>query len=179
MTTIERRTRQEAIVPDSINGLPLHPLVVHAVVVLLPLACLGVIAVALRSSWRARYGGIVVALATLATLAIPVATHSGEQLALKVGDPGQHAVLGDRLLWFALPLLVAAVALYVLGRRGARAGSESGGGAAVGGSSALTLAVAAVAVIVAGANLVQVYRVGDSGARAVWQGVQNVPSQNR
>ncbi len=30
---------------DTVNGLPVHPLVVHAVVVLLPLALLGTIAV--------------------------------------------------------------------------------------------------------------------------------------
>jgi uncharacterized membrane protein len=161
-------------VPDTINGLPLHPLVVHAVVVLLPLACLGVIAIALRSSWRARYAGLVLVVTAVATLAVPVATDSGEQLEHKVGDPGQHAVLGDRLIWFALPLLAAAAALFVLHRRAARAGATAGGG-----PSMLTLAVAAIAVIVAGANLVQVYRVGDSGARAVWQGVPSAPAQDR
>ncbi len=38
---------------DLINGLPIHPLVVHGVVVLLPLAILGTIAIAARPAWRA------------------------------------------------------------------------------------------------------------------------------
>ncbi|MCW2640265.1 MAG: hypothetical protein JWP76_2571 [Dactylosporangium sp.] len=176
--------------PDTINGLPLHPLVVHAVVVLLPLACLGVIAIALRASWRARYGGLVVVVAALATAAIPVATQSGESFASRVGNPGQHAELGDTLLWFALPLLAVAVALVVLHRIAARASEPTTSAltteaprtsalAAAPGRSPLLLAVAALAVVIAAANLVQVYRVGDSGARAVWQGTQSAPAQDR
>jgi uncharacterized membrane protein len=190
------------MVPDTVNGLPLHPLVVHAVVVLLPLACLGVIAVAVRSTWRARYAGLVLAATAVATAAIPVATNSGQSLERRVGNPGQHAELGDTLIWFAVPLLAAAAALFVLQRRAARAAVPTTGGAhaaapapmgsapamgsalAMGSVSAapvrttpLTLGVAVLAVVIAVANLVQVYRVGDSGARAVWQGVQSVPAQ--
>jgi hypothetical protein len=51
--------------------------------------------------------------------------------------------------------------------------------AAAPGRSPLLLAVAALAVVIAAANLVQVYRVGDSGARAVWQGTQTAPTQDR
>jgi uncharacterized membrane protein len=194
---------QEAIVPDFVNGLPLHPLVVHAVVVLLPLACLGVIAIALRTSWRARYAGLVVAVAAAATAAIPVATKSGESLERRVGNPGQHAELGDSLLWFALPLLAVAAALFVLHRLAARdeaPAAQVPGAAhipraahvpgaahvpraaqvpAAAGRSPLMLAVAALAVVIAAANLVQIYRVGDSGARAVWQGTQSTPAQDR
>jgi uncharacterized membrane protein len=169
------------MVPDTINGLPLHPLVVHAVVVLLPLACLGVIAIALRSAWRARYAGLVMLITAAATAAIPVATKSGEGLATRVGNPGQHAELGDVLIWFALPLLAAAVALFVLQRGAARAAAPTPQGpAAPRGRSPLTIVIAVLAVAIAGANLVQIYRVGDSGARAVWQGVtQNEPAQDR
>ena len=46
---------------DLINGVPIHPLVVHAVVVLLPLAVLGTIAIVVRPAWRLRYGPLVVA----------------------------------------------------------------------------------------------------------------------
>src|SRR5690348_11952286 len=102
---------------DTINGLPVHPLVVHAVVVLLPLAALGVIAIAVRPSWLTRFGGLVVAAAALAVVAIPLATSSGERLESRVGDPGRHAELGDTLLWFAIPLLVVAVALVWRARR--------------------------------------------------------------
>jgi uncharacterized membrane protein len=144
-----------------INGLPVHPLVVHAVVVLLPLAILGTIALVLRPAWRRHYGPLLVACSVLATLLIPVATQSGEALERHVGDPGKHAQLGDQLIWFALPLLVLDIALVVLDRRG-RIGPNP------------MRVVGVLAVIAALAAGVQVYRVGDSGARAAWGGqVQN------
>ncbi|SBT54246.1 DUF2231 domain-containing protein [Micromonospora narathiwatensis] len=154
--------------PDTVNGLPLHPLVVHAVVVLLPLAALGVVALAVRPSWRGRFGVLVVAIAALATAAIPLATDSGESLERRVGDPGQHAELGDTLLWFALPLLVVAVALVWLHRRASRPGGGATEAVRTSGRGVLGVVVAVLAVVVAAANLVQVYRVGDSGAKAVW-----------
>ncbi|MFE0529956.1 DUF2231 domain-containing protein [Micromonospora parva] len=149
--------------PDTVNGLPLHPLVVHAVVVLLPLAAIGVAALAVRPSWRGRYGGLVVLITALATIAVPVASSTGEGLERRVGDPGVHAQLGDTLIWFALPLLVASVALVWLHRRTAPpAGKRTGA------SGKVAVVIAVLALVVAAANLVQVYRVGDSGAKAVW-----------
>ena len=53
--------------PETIGGIPLHPLVVHAVVVLIPLAALGVIAIALVPKWRSRFGILVVAVTAFAT----------------------------------------------------------------------------------------------------------------
>lgn len=75
---------------DTFNGLPVHPLVVHGLVVLLPLAILGTIAIALRPRWRTRYGFLVVAAALVATMLIPVSTSSGESLEERVGDPGEY-----------------------------------------------------------------------------------------
>lgn len=139
---------------DLINGLPVHPLVVHAVVVLLPLAVLGTIAIAVRPAWRERYGPLVVVTALVATVLLPVATSSGEALEEHVGDPGQHAALGEQLIWFAIPLLLLSAALTWFGRSGDRV-------------TALRV-IAAFAVVASLATAVQVYRVGDSGARAAW-----------
>lgn len=146
---------------DLINGIPLHPLVVHAVVVLLPLATLGAIAIALRASWRLRYGPLVVAAAALSTILTPIATSSGESLERRVGDPGQHAQLGDQLIWFAVPLLALSAALVWLEWRQDRRTD-------VGSSRRLVQVVAGLVVVAALASTVQVYRVGDSGARAAW-----------
>lgn len=145
--------------PATIGGLPLHPLVVHAVVVLLPAGILGVIALAVRPSLRGRFGWLVVAVTALATAAIPLATESGESLEARVGDPGEHAELGDSLIFFALPLLVAAVALVWTHRRTAAGRSLA---------AAVRHGIAVLSVLIALAGLVQVYRVGESGARAVW-----------
>ena len=150
---------------DLINGLPVHPLVVHAVVVLLPLATLGTLAIALRPAWRRPYGLLVVACTAVATVLIPVSTSSGEALEERVGNPGEHAELGEQLIWFAVPMLLLAAALWWLDRRAATADGVSAGRA----TSLTTMrAVAALAVVAALATTVQVYRVGDSGARAAW-----------
>lgn len=157
---------------DLINGLPVHPLVVHAVVVLLPLAALGTAAIAVRPRWRARYGPLVTAIALLSVLLIPVATSSGESLQERVGNPGQHAELGDQLIWFALPLLVLVGALTWLDRRerDSARGEDQGSAAPRAGRIGTQQVIAGLAILAAVAVGVQVYRVGDSGARAVWGG---------
>jgi uncharacterized membrane protein len=157
---------------DLINGIPVHPLVVHAVVVLLPLAVVGTLAIALRPRWRVRYGPLVVGAALLSTVLIPVATSSGEELEKRVGDVDHHAEMGEMLIWFAIPLLVSVTALWWLARRQERAGTAAASGTTEGGtapSKTLVSAVAALAVVAALASAFQVYRVGDSGAKAVWE----------
>lgn len=145
---------------DTINGIPLHPLVVHAIVVLLPLATLGTIAIAVRAPWRPTYGPLVVGAALVSTVLCPVATSSGEELQRRVGDPGDHAELGDSLVWFSVALLVLSAALVYLDRRSRREREPSNGRA--------IMVVAVLAVLAGLASGVQVYRVGDSGARAAW-----------
>src|SRR4051812_37898484 len=140
---------------DTINDLPIHPLVIHAVVVLLPLACVGLIAIAVHPPWRARFGVLVVLVAAAATAAIPVATESGERLAARLGEPADHAALGGRLIWFAAPLLLVAIVLVGVHWRAARSGVAVAKGLAV--------VLSVLAIVAAGANLYQVYRVGDSG----------------
>ena len=146
---------------DTINGLPVHALVVHAVVVLLPLAVLGAIAIAVRPAWRITDGPLVVGVAAVATALCPVATSSGEELEKRVGDPGEHAELGETLVWFGLVLLALSLALVLLERRRAQERPI--------GPPALPTIVAAALVVAAIATGVQVYRVGDSGAKSVWE----------
>lgn len=163
--------------PETINGLPLHPLVVHAVVVLLPLAALGVIAVAARPAWRSKYAGLVALVTLGASLTIPLATESGENLERQVGRPGVHAELGDSLIWFALPLLAIAIALYWTSRRRQSTSDDAVARPAAGKAAAATFAVLAIAIAIA--NLVQVYRIGDSGAKAVWQNTPAAATRER
>lgn len=150
---------------DLINGLPVHPLVVHGVAVLLPLAVIGTIAIAVRPAWRVTYGPLLLAITAVGTALIPVATSSGEALEKRVGDPGRHAELGDQLIWFALPLLVLVAALVWTARRDHAAADESASSA----PSKLPAVLAGLAIVAAVATGVQTYRVGDSGAQAVWK----------
>lgn len=70
---------------DLINGLPMHPLVVHAAVVLLPVTALLAIVVALVPRWSRSWGLLVPILAFVSTGAAFLAKESGEALARRVG----------------------------------------------------------------------------------------------
>jgi uncharacterized membrane protein len=157
---------------DTFNGLPVHPLVVHAIVVLLPLATLGTLLIAVRPGWRTRYGPLVVAAALVSTVLIPVATSSGENLEKRVGDPGTHAQLGDQLLWFALALLITSALFVGMELRRERAATPPP-------PPKLFTAWGVLAVVAALACSVQVYRVGDSGARAAWGDTVNTASSGQ
>ncbi|WP_370247997.1 DUF2231 domain-containing protein [Nocardioides sp.] len=156
---------------DLINGLPVHPLVVHAVAVLLPMAVIGAIALVVRPQWRVTFGPLLIAITAVGTVLIPVATSSGEKLEERVGDPAYgHAEKGEQLIWFALPLLIFTVALVLLERRKAAAADAESPATASALPTWLPIAVAAAVVVFAAATAVQVYRVGDSGAKSVWKG---------
>lgn len=145
---------------EEIFDLPVHSLVVHAAVVLLPLSALCVVALAVVPSWRRVYGLPVLALATVATLSAPVAHLSGRWLRDQFGLPPasfRHGILGDDVFWYALVFWILTVLLVVLDRtRGAQ--------------GTVVLVVAILAAVASVAMTVQVVRVGDSGARSVWEG---------
>lgn len=82
---------------DTVFGLPTHSLVVHAVVVLLPLAALGAIAVVLRRSWVHRLGLATTIIGAVAVAASWVSRFSGSQLASRVGYPDPHHDYGQVL----------------------------------------------------------------------------------
>jgi uncharacterized membrane protein len=177
-------------VPDFVNGLPLHPLVVHFVVVLLVLAAGGAVLTAIWPAVRRRFGWLVVVVAGVGVVLVPVATDSGEFLEGRLGtNPAiqEHAALGDLLVWWALGLFVAVTALMVLHQRAEKAGREpeattGGGGTAVETRTkqatgvSVAIIVAAVATVgLAVATGVHTYRVGDAGARLVWEFVEDQP----
>ncbi|HEU5469078.1 MAG TPA: DUF2231 domain-containing protein [Actinophytocola sp.] len=160
--------------PEFVNGLPLHALVVHFVVVLLPLAVLGAVVVALWPAARARFGWLVVGAAAVATILVPIATDSGEKLETRLPRSDQiddHQDLGQQLIWFALLFLVAVAALMVVHEVGRRREVSWG--------KVATIAVAVVTIGASVATGVHVFRVGEAGSRAVWEGYENVPPQER
>lgn len=60
--------------PTLINGIPAHPLLVHAVVVLLPLAALCLVACAAWPPIMRRFGLALPALALVALVFVPLTT---------------------------------------------------------------------------------------------------------
>lgn len=154
---------------DTIFGLPLHPLIVHATVVIVPTATLLVALAAVYPRFRAWVGPVPAIAALLSVVLVPLSTGSGESLEHHVGDSSlveEHAELADSLIWFVIPLAIVAVVGYWLHRRNA-AGQAGGQGM----NKGLVAAVSVAAVLLAGATLVDVALIGHSGAKAAWSDV--------
>jgi len=149
--------------PNDYFGLPLHPLVVHATVVMIPLAALTVILAALSPKFRAWAGPLPAGIALIGLILVPLSTSTGETLDKHVKNSAlleKHTDMAEGLLPWMLALLVFAVIGYALHYRSNR-GQSAGRG--------LTVAVAVLAVIAALGTTVQVGRIGHSGAKSAWQ----------
>ena len=149
---------------DTVLGLPVHPLIVHATVVIVPTAALAVALYAVWPRFRAwaRFGPL--ALAAAAVVLTPLSTSSGESLEHRVGGSAaieQHSHLADLLIWWVAPLAVLAAVLWWWHRaeRPARPGRS------------LALVAAVLPVVVAVGTLVQVVLIGHTGAEAAWSDV--------
>jgi hypothetical protein len=164
--------------PTKINGLPAHALLVHVVVVLVPLAAIMAVCSAVWPAARRRLGVATPVVAFLALVSVPLTTHAGEWLESRVPSTPlvrRHVELGDSLLPWVLALFLLAAVLWLLSWRASATadGRPVGRHGAVGGRpvpTAVTVVVAALSVVVAVGSVVQVVRIGDSGAKAVWSG---------
>jgi hypothetical protein len=142
---------------DVVSGLPVHPLVVHAVVVLLPLMAVVTVLVTARAPWRGALRWVVVADALVLVSAV-VADQSGEALQGRLSQAGEkvaeeHGELGGTVPVVALALLLTAVLAWVATRKGG-----------------VLVPVSIVAVSLAAiASVGLVVAVGHSGAQATWQ----------
>ncbi len=97
-------------------GLPAHPLLVHAAVVLVPLAAMALIAVGWKDAWRRVYYLPITLLSVGGAGATFLAKESGEPLAESVRHAGkklgEHPEQGDTAFIFALLFAGACVILY-------------------------------------------------------------------
>ena len=101
---------------DSVAGLPLHPLVVHAAVVLLPLAAIGAILMALWPKFSRRFGVLVVIIAVVAAGSALLAKESGESLVRTVSASTEHMDLGQRMPLAAITLAGLTVIFWLFDR---------------------------------------------------------------
>ena len=113
--------------PDTVFGVPLHPLVNHAVIVLVPLAVLGTLLITVVPRWRTVYGWLVVALAAVAFASVPVATRSRAQPRGVVGARRagldkvlEHQEMADRVIWAVGAMFVLDLVLMLMHRAGRR-----------------------------------------------------------
>lgn len=155
---------------QTVNGLPAHVLLVHAVVVLLPLSAALLALTAVWPAARRRLAGPNAILSVLVVVLVPITTSAGEWLEHRVAPNPlvqRHAELGDTAIYAAIGVAALAVVLWWRQR-------ESTGRSLVQRnflaptSNALTATLTVVAVLLAGAAVYDVVRIGDSGAKASW-----------
>jgi hypothetical protein len=106
---------------SDVLGLPLHPLVVHAAVVLIPLVALGMVVAAASPTWAERLRLPLGVLAVGGAVAAVVARWSGQQLLARVpgsAELAQHVDVADLLAWFVVAFAVLVVGWAVLSVRG-------------------------------------------------------------
>jgi uncharacterized membrane protein len=152
-------------------GLPLHPLVVHAAVVFVPLLVVSAAVYAFVPRWRSRVGWLALALAVVAPATALVAKLSGgelrEMMIARNYPPeilarvAEHQDYGDLTFWFALALGLFTAALVVVTARQSQIPALP--------SWVRLVLMAGVAVfgVITG---VYVYLTGESGAQSVWSG---------
>jgi len=145
---------------DLISGLPIHPLINHAVAVLVPLAAIGALLVIFIPKLRTSYSPLVVAALFMSTISAFIATQSGETLAERVGLPNSHATQGERLS-FAVSAFFVLFSIWFVLERSDRVKISI--------SSLLKRILKVVIPITALTSLALTIIVGHSGAEATWK----------
>ena len=142
------------------GGLPLHPLVVHAPVVLIPLSAIALVLLIFVRKWRPHYAWLAVAGLVVGTLGAVAAVLTGNAFAETIGLPARHATLGTILVWTAAALSVSAIVWWLLQHQERDNEQES----------RIVWASSIVTVVLVVATLIFTVLTGHSGAEAAWGG---------
>jgi hypothetical protein len=152
---------------DTFQGLPVHSLIVHATVVMVPAAAFMVGLAAVYPRFRTWIGPGPALASIVAVILVPLSTMSGDQLFSRLKAHGysgeviklieHHQQLAGTLKYLIVPFALVAIADYFLRRRGQLAPTAM-----------ILIAVLEVALSVA--VLVDVALIGHAGAVATWSG---------
>ena len=145
-------------------GLPLHPLLVHGAVVLVPLVAIGALVMSYLPSFSRRHGKIILGLAVVAQISVFLAKISGEAFEEILNKNVQkHAELGEIAPLVTIPMVVLIYLRWRMDRSGFTFGSV------------LIRRLTSVALVIASlASLVVIFLVGHSGASSVWDWVDKL-----
>jgi len=154
---------------DEIFGLPMHALVIHAVVVLVPLSAVSAVAYVVRPAWRRVLRWPTAAGAVVSGASAFVAAESGEALQRRVSRVrsgttdfdllSTHVAWGDRARLFCLLFMVLTLAALWFVRPPEE---ESPRG------HAFEVLIGALVVLAAVTAVVTVVVAGHAGSRVVW-----------
>lgn len=151
----------------TVFGLPVHPLIVHATVVVVPSAASAVLLATFWPRFRRWASWGPGAAAALALVLVPLTTSSGESLERSLPDTAlieAHTHLADGLLPWVIALFVGAVAVLWPQLAATRPRMWTL-------PRWLVVVGTVLAVLGAVGSLVEVVLIGHSGATAAWSGV--------
>jgi uncharacterized membrane protein len=153
-----------------INGVPYHPLIVHAVVVFVPLGALSAILFALVPKWRwlFRWPTLLLAVAGVALIRAAVITglNLKDSRGLDTAAITRHQTWANRLeIAFWVFAVIAIVAWWVLPYVVPLVGRVDRPSPV----ASLAMPVSVLLTLAAVAVLVLVVITGDAGAKAVWK----------
>jgi siderophore synthetase component len=150
--------------------------VVHAAVVLVPLAALALIALCWKADWRRQYAFPIAVLALGGAAAAILAAATGGNLEATIRDAagtrvrfGEHPEQGDTARLFAVLFAMGATGLWVLETWRERLKLQSWTSTAAYAASSVIGVIAILTMVVA----------GHSGAALVWKDVGNFVNTNR
>lgn len=158
----------------SIFGLPAHALIVHAVVVLLPLAAVALIVSAVVPRTRRIAAPLALCLALVATVAVFLAEQSGEVLEGQVKETSlvrAHTHAADEVLPWALGTVFVALGVTVAEPVRRTLGKPS--------PRVANAVIVGLSLIAGVGATVTVIDVGHSGAKATWDNTANLPVRER
>ena len=156
----------------SISGIPLHPLIVHIPVMLIPLAFVGAIAALAVPTWRSWCLPLTAVFATVSLFGVQLAIQSGEGLEEILNEESalieKHAQLAEQarpmvFLFFLVAVLAAAAYIMIT-----RDDGETPAPRTVTLRKAL-VPLCALSVLTGALATVWIYRTGHSGAESVWK----------
>lgn len=148
---------------DLIAGLPVHVLVVHLAVVLIPLSAIGAILIAARPKALRLFGAATVIGATVGVIASVIAELSGNQLAQRVGWPEEHTNYGEIYPFAAMAFLALLIVFWLFAR-----------GVPLNRNRPLWLKVFGAVLIVAAVAITYfTVLTGYSGSKATWSEIVN------
>ena len=159
------------------GNLPAHPLFVHVPVVLIPVTILVAIVFAVRTEWLTRYGIALSLVSILAMSSIFLAMQAGAALRGALGLQGEAAKLisehSQAAHILAIVYVLFTAVLIVTFAAGRISGGMPTGLRSLDGllsSRTLFTALRGLLVVLAVVAGYMVFRTGDLGAKAVWQG---------
>ena len=141
-------------------GLPLHPLINHAVAVLVPLSALGFILLLAFPKLVPTYSPLILISLLTSTIAGFIAENSGQALSNRVGYPGDHAEQGERLAKLILLFTLLYITWFVIYRKSIKFKAAD---------KLLKNTLSVLLLLAAIASTTLTFIVGHSGAKASWE----------